>query len=283
MTSEDKLSRPLTPDLKLRLANFVNENKSILFGRVTPTLRNIDKMRKWKSIYEELIAHGAVIKDPAYLRDRMWDGLKRGVMEKRKKFASTGAAGGNRYTDFEKVTLEIMDPDSAHMSGLGQRELPPIFPGSDGGAQGDVSDDLNTTTQSVFNTTSQSAFNANLTTMSSAPTFARPADRTSSPVRGNEASTAPAPKRPKRSAPTNLWASDSYKELKIRQMEKELEEQEVRITLMRTQTEESRLRCEAEIERCQAEKERASFFSKAGLAVENNYILEINREHRIHL
>jgi hypothetical protein len=55
-----------------------------------------------------------------------------------------------------------------------------------------------------------------------------------------------------------------------------LEEQELRMQLMKMQVEESRLRCEAE-------KERAKFFRKAGLAVENAYDLQINREYNVRL
>jgi hypothetical protein len=55
-----------------------------------------------------------------------------------------------------------------------------------------------------------------------------------------------------------------------------LEEQELRVQLMRMQVEESRLRGEAE-------KEHAEFFQKAGLALENAYDLQINREYNVWL
>jgi hypothetical protein len=283
MTSEERLSQPLTNELKIRFANLVKENKDILFGRVTPTLRNIDKYTKWKAIYDELVSHGAVIKDPAYLRDRMWDNLKRGATEKKKKFNRTGGAGGVRYTEYERVTLEILDPESAYMAGIGQRVRQPVFPGVDGISQSDVNED------SILNTTSQSIFDSTLTAFqgpsNETPMFATPrpiTTRTSSPVRlevgdaGTATGSAPPTKKHKRGHLTNLWASETYKELKVKEIEKNLEEQELRMQLMRMQVEESRLRGEAE-------KERAEFFRKAGLAVENAYDLQINREYNVRL
>jgi hypothetical protein len=282
---EDRPNIPLTPELKFRFVSLVKEHKSILFGRCTPTLRNVDKFTKWILIFDELTAHGAVIKDPTYLRDRLWDNLKRAALEKKKKLEKTGASGGVRYTDYELVTLEILDPASAYMSGLGQEERQPQFPGADSNED------------SILNSTSQSIFNASLSTLpggsasNNPPTFARPSTRTSSPVRlaGDDSSSAtatrsvPAPKRQKRGPPENLWASEDYKALKVQQLQNNLEEQEIRIQLMKAQIEESKLRGEESKQRAAAEKERETFFHKAGIAIENSFDLQINRSLNVRL
>ena len=286
---EDRPNIPLSPELKFRFVSLVKEHKSILFGRCTPTLRNVDKFTKWILIFDELTSHGAVIKDPTYLRDRLWDNLKRAALEKKKKLEKTGASGGVRYTDYELVTLEILDPASAYMSGLGQEERQPQFPGADSNED------------SILNSTSQSIINASLSTLPGAsnnpPTFARPSTRTSSPVRlaGDDSSSAmattptptptvPAPKRLKRGGPSeNLWSSEDYKTLKVQQLRNNLEEQEVRIQLMKAQIEESKLRGEELKRRAAAEKERETFFHKAGIAIENSYDLQINRSLNVRL
>jgi len=65
-----------------------------------------------------------------------------------------------------------------------------------------------------------------------------------------------------------LWSDDSYKDLKMKAMEKDIEEKELRMELIRCQIEESR-------QRAQAEKDRSLFFSKAGLALNRSSEFQI--------
>jgi len=46
----------------------------------------------------------------------------------------------------------------------------------------------------------------------------------------------------KKEPETNIWADDNYKELKLQKMQKDLEEQDARIELLRQQKEESSAR-----------------------------------------
>jgi len=72
----------------------------------------------------------------------------------------------------------------------------------------------------------------------------------------------------KRGLSTTLWNDNSYKELKVKALEKEMEEKELKMELIRCQIEESR-------QRAQAERERASFFSRASLSLNRGSELQI--------
>lgn len=285
-STEPPISLPLNAECKLRLATFIKENKDILFARHSASITNAVKTNKWKDCFNMLLSHGAVISSPQYLRDRVWNNQKRGVMEKKSKYNSTGAAGGPRWTDWEKITLEVIDPDSAFMSGLGQIDAAPRMPGAQPlGAEGQDDED-------PFNSSSQTMLDMSIS--STATSFRRPLvpsrNRTSSPIHSEtqenqdsatalgSTSTAVgsrAAKRPKGMG-VPIWTSDEYKAAKIEEMNRNREEQSLRMELMRCQLEESR-------QRANAEKERAEFYRKAGLAIENTHDLVINREHRIQL
>ncbi len=277
----------LSHENKLRFAQLVKENKSILFGRHSPTLTNHDKFAKWKSIYDELVSHGAVIKDVVHLRNTMWGNLKRSTIIKRNANAKTGAAGGKRYTEVDHVVLDILDQNSAYLAGLGQNDEPPLFGSGDGlgHAAGRGSD------ASLLDVTSESNFNLGMTFATRGPSFPtpgpsfvtphppasrlplqQPAARSSTPVdlETEEAGiqAAVALKKRKRGPPTSLWTEDAYKALKLKKIQKDMEEQELRMDLMRGQIEEARQRAEAE-------KQRAAFFMKAGLAFDSNHVFQI--------
>ena len=283
--NEEIHSQPLTRDLKLRLANFVLLHKNVLFARHNSSVRQTDKNTLWKEIHSELVAHGAVLKDANYVRDRAWDNLRSGAIKKKKKLGKTGAAGGDIYTEYDRVTLDIIDPQSAYMAGIQETDTAPRFPGATpfGGAMGGPNDrfddTMNTTIQSVDTT-----FSTQPGTSQGPPTrpmFAMPRPlRTSSPVgteveeaAGTQARTS---SKRKRGPPQTLWTTDAYKDIKVKQMEMDVEEKQAQINLIRMQLEESRLRGEAE-------KERAEFFRKAGIALENTYSLQINREFNLRL
>ena len=272
------MSNQLSKENKLRLVQLVNENKALLFGKHGPNLTNNNKLAKWKSIYDELVSHGAVIKDVQYLRDTTWDNLKRSTVKKRNNYANTGAAGGKRYTEVENTILEILDLNSAYLSGLGQEDIAPTFVDATGHAP-DASF-LDITTQSNFNIgASFSAPSASFATPH--PPLQRP-ERSSTPVESDLAGTQSTaiPKKRKRGPPTTLWADDTYKEFKMKKIEKDLEEQEIKIELMKIQIVEAHQKVEAEKQRCEAEKQRALYYAKARLESGSNPELQMRSQEQ---
>lgn len=256
--SEEIRSLPLTPELKIRLANFVLLHKNVLFARHNSNIRQVDKNKLWRQIHAELTAHGAVLKDAAYVRDRAWDNLKSTAIKKKKKLGSTGA-GGESYTEVERITLDIIDPQSAYLAGINDTDSAPQFSGATpiGGAQGGL--DFNDTIQSI-----DSTFSINPGT-SHTFTVPRPI-RTSSPVGLEETTrsstqTGATVKRKRGGSSQALWTTEAYKELKVQQIELDMEEKRVHIELMKQQIQES--------------KDRADFFKRAGLAIQNRHSLQI--------
>lgn len=59
---------PLTPEQKQLLAELVREKKAILFGKFSPEVTKVVKRKNWDAIYNQLIAHGAIIPDVNQLR-----------------------------------------------------------------------------------------------------------------------------------------------------------------------------------------------------------------------
>jgi hypothetical protein len=85
------------------------------------------------------------------------------------------------------------------------------------------------------------------------------ADETETPANTHSAASA---RKKKKGQPTSLWIDEDYKELKVQQLKKNMEEQDLRMELIRMQI--------------RAEKARATFFERAGLALEGQHSMEIS-------
>ena len=250
----------LSFDHKLLLAKLLREDKRLLFGKHSPSVTNQKKLAKWTEIYQELSSVGANLKDVAYLREKTWDNLVRATKKKKFNNETTGQAP-KMLTEVDEVILDIIGRDSAALSGLGQDDDAPTFGARDPGNSLSV---LDISTQSSFNFGASTTFATPhlpplRPTRASTPVEMTEADETKTPANTHSAASA---RKKKKGQPTSLWIDEDYKELKVQQLKKNMEEQDLRMELIRMQI--------------RAEKARATFFERAGLALEGQHSMEIS-------
>jgi hypothetical protein len=101
----------LSQDQKLILAQHVLAKKDILFAKHSPTVTNKIKDKHWLEIYEDLVAHGAQVKNPEYLRKTEWGNLKQRTVEKYVELKKSGASDFV-LSQTQKLVMETVGYDS---------------------------------------------------------------------------------------------------------------------------------------------------------------------------
>jgi hypothetical protein len=250
----------LSVEHKLIMAKLLRENKALLFGKHSPQVTNQKKYSKWNEIFYELKSVGANLKDLNYLRQTTWDNMVRSTKKKKFSNESTGAAPVT-MTELDEVILDIIGRDSAALSGLGQEDEPPTFGSRD---CGDSISPLDISTQSSFNFGASATFATprlpqQKTARASTPVDAMDSVETETLTDTQSASNT---KKARKGNPTSLWIDEDYKELKVHQLKKNMDEQDLRMELIRMQI--------------RAEKARAIFFEKAGFTLDGHHHMEIS-------
>ena len=278
-----KVATVMSPEQKLILATFVRDNKAMLVGKFSPMITQKKRDAKWTEIFENLLELGAVIQDVETLRFGIYRSMIKATTRKRDAAAATGA-GPPAYTDLDEVVRDIIGRDSAAVKGIG-----------DGNDDFPVYDEENSNELSNLNTTSESEFRMPLNPRQLPLPFARRSTPllpllsqnstlTSSPIRGGQddtlqtngenrqdtvntqqvtVSSSGAFKR-KTGPPTSILVDEQYKVLRVEKLKLEIEDQKLRLELVRFQIE--------------AEKNRAAFFKKAELSLTGQHTLKITSE-----
>jgi anti-sigma28 factor (negative regulator of flagellin synthesis) len=259
------MSFQLSRDHKLILAKLVRDNKALLLGKHSPLVTNQKKHAKWTEIFNDLKSMGANLKDVDYLRQTTWDNMVRSTKKKKVNNESTGAAPAT-MTEVDEVILDVIGRDSAALNGLGQDDDAPTF-----GARnhGDSLSLLDITSQSSFNFEASSRFaTPRLPLQPRAARASTPVDMMESEETQPQVETltethpSSGVKKQGKVPQNTLWIDDDYKELKVQHLKQSIEEQQLRMDLIRMQI--------------RAEKARATFFEKAGMTLNGQHHMEIS-------
>ena len=177
-------------------------------------------------------------------------------------------------TELDNVILDVNNRDSSQIQGFGQEDDPPSYAD---GARGDGTDsflNLTNVSQSTFNFDASASF-AVPGTPQRRVLFTR---RSSSPVTTEEANAQEGgpstqggsrPKKARKREATEFWVEEEYKSLKVKQMTKNLDEQDLQMGLIRVQTQQAHVMIEELKERAIAEKAQAEFYTKARLQLDH--------------
>ena len=248
------MSFQLSPDHKLIFAKLVMENKAVLFGRRR-------RKKPWIKIFNELKSTGANLKDLEYLENTTWRLMVENTLDNYLDNKSTRTAPV-ALTEVDEVIVDIFGRDSVLFNGIpGVEDHPPSFAATNHGVS----------TQGSFNFGASTAL---VTARLPAPPSSARASTSGETmeVEGKELQagnhSAPAMKKKRKGPPIALWMEEEYKKLKIQQMTQNLKEQVLRIELMRFQIDEAK-------QRSMAEKARATFFEKAGMALDGQHHIQI--------
>lgn len=106
---------------KLILLEMIKENKDTLFGSFNRNITRESKNSTWKIIYDKCRARGINVgKDYVYLRDTIWQNLRRSTVTKVDKRNQTGGEGGRslELTDIDNAVLDTIGKDNPVISGL---------------------------------------------------------------------------------------------------------------------------------------------------------------------
>lgn len=112
---------------KLLLLKKIEENKEVLFGKFTTKVTNVTRKMAWARIFEFARSIEYSMPNDAtyeYVRDTIWNNLKRPVTQKLTQLSATGGSPGAHpeFTDVENAVLDIIGRDSAAVVGLPVRE-----------------------------------------------------------------------------------------------------------------------------------------------------------------
>lgn len=101
-----------TDAAKLKILELIRDNKYTLFGAFSKNLTKNHKNNAWNKIFFEANAMGLVPagKDVKYIRDTLWQQLRRRTVEKLDNRNRTGAAGGEhmRFDDMDNLVIDII-------------------------------------------------------------------------------------------------------------------------------------------------------------------------------
>ncbi|XP_050292780.1 uncharacterized protein LOC126733499 [Anthonomus grandis grandis] len=117
-------SKQIIFEIKMQFLTKIKENKEILFGAFSDRLKKQDKVEKWKEITQvaQSICLVSVEKDWTYVRDTVWQNLKKSAMPKIDNAKKTGTCGKDMLTEIDKMILDIVGKKSPIICGLGVSE-----------------------------------------------------------------------------------------------------------------------------------------------------------------
>ena len=104
-----------TPEQFVALAESIRERKEVLFGPLSPWLTNKAKRLAWEEIVQEMTAIGCVIKNYTYLRDTIWNNLRRSVSKRWDERKNTGAEGGE-VPEYDDIVMDIIGMKKNYLS-----------------------------------------------------------------------------------------------------------------------------------------------------------------------
>jgi hypothetical protein len=97
----------LSKEQYLALVLSIRERKDVITGTLSPKLTNRMKTTAWEEVFSEMAAIGCGIKTVTYLRDTVWNNVKRAVKGRVLESRKTGAAG-SKLSEFDQVVLDII-------------------------------------------------------------------------------------------------------------------------------------------------------------------------------
>ncbi|XP_067014637.2 uncharacterized protein [Anabrus simplex] len=110
---------------KLLILNKIRDAKEILFGAFS-SLTKEDKVREWRNIHNIALSVGLIpdAKDFTYVRDVLWQNLKKTTVAKLDNAKKTGSAGGkiSKLTDIDNIVIDIIGKESPIVTSLGVNE-----------------------------------------------------------------------------------------------------------------------------------------------------------------
>ncbi|KAL1493886.1 hypothetical protein ABEB36_009570 [Hypothenemus hampei] len=117
-------SKQIGLERKMQFLTKIRENKDILFGAFSEKLRKQDKIEKWKEM--AMVAQSICLlpadKDWTYVRDTIWQNLKKTAMLKIDNAKKTGTGGMGTLTEVDNMVLSIIGKESPVICGLGVAE-----------------------------------------------------------------------------------------------------------------------------------------------------------------
>ena len=113
----NNISKMLSKENKLYMAQLVQERKDILFPPFSVKVTNQVKVAAWEEIRAALMARGAIIKDFRFLRDRDWSNLSRQVLDRYRNSLKTGEAGSS-LSQLDNLVLDIEGRESVNVKAL---------------------------------------------------------------------------------------------------------------------------------------------------------------------
>ena len=242
-----KISTQMTSEHRTELARLVRDNKEILIGKFTPSVTQKSRDQKWTDIYTHLTGLGAVVEDVNMLRFTVYPNISKATRRKRDLAKSTGQ-GPPIWTELDEIILDIIGRDSAAAVGIaGASHEDDVIFGSE-----DPSTVFDDTTESIFRTPlpGTSAQPKSVFAVRSVPVFPPlTSPVTSSPIKNtgevdNASEVTPIPpqsrsvqKKRRAGQQTSILVDEDYKMLRVQKMQLDIEEQKLRMELIRTQIE----------------------------------------------
>ena len=280
-----KIATQMTSEHRTELARLVRENKELLIGKFSPSVTQKARDQKWTEIYQHLTGLGAVVEDVNMLRFTVYPNISKATRRKRDLAKSTGQ-GSPIWTELDEIILDIIGRDSAAAVGIaGASHEDDVIFGSE-----DPSTVFDDTTESIFRTPlpGTSAQPKSVFAVRSVPVFPPlTSPVTSSPIKNtgevnNASEVTPIPpqsrsvqKKRRAGQQTSILVDEDYKMLRVQKMQLDIEEQKLRMELIRTQI-------EAEKHRSEAELSRNDFFRLAGLSMTGTHTMVIKSDEGKH-
>ncbi|KAL3098881.1 hypothetical protein niasHT_024636 [Heterodera trifolii] len=114
----------MAENVRLIVVQLVLEKKAILFNAYSTSLSRKDKEQCWEPIRQTAIAAGCLglqDKDWKYIRDGIWTPARRDAVKKY-DIARRSGEGAVRYSQVDRLVLEVIGQESAVVKGLGVKD-----------------------------------------------------------------------------------------------------------------------------------------------------------------
>lgn len=212
---------------KLLFLHALKARKEILFGKFSNEVSRERKVNAWKEIVNVLTAHDVPMareKPFSYFRDTVWPNMRRYTVDKKDRRETSGADGGKpaKWTSVDMLVLDIIGRDSPNMDGLPGHET-----------QFDSTRDPAATVDSAVRQESTLS-------VSSAPDSRQTLAEVIPITPTTSGSTEAAIKQPRKRPATSAEYTEKFRERKLKKLDLEIENLELRNALLRIETERAR-------------------------------------------
>lgn len=123
VTKRSTAKSTITYRMKISLLEKIRDKKEILFGAFSAKITAILKRKTWTEIYDYAISINYPFPPDStwkYLRDTVWNNIKKPVIRKLDDIRKTGNGSGEapEFDELENLVLDIIGRDSAGLTGL---------------------------------------------------------------------------------------------------------------------------------------------------------------------